>query len=90
MTLEVQQQVLALIDFFANAIAQGIPEMNMPFEFKTVPGWEQVLLAKRVQGEPEPGGRLRTRTHAQELPCVAGVRADGKPGSCSSGRAARS
>jgi SAM-dependent methyltransferase len=44
MTLEVQQQVLALIDFFANAIAQGLPEMNMPFEFKTVTEWEKVLL----------------------------------------------
>ena len=36
--------MLALIDFFANAIAQGLPEMNMPFEFKTVTKWEQVLL----------------------------------------------
>jgi len=44
MPLGVQQQVLALIDFFANAIAQGLPEMNMPFEFKTVTEWEQVLL----------------------------------------------
>lgn len=44
MTLEVQQQVLALIDFFANAIAQGLPEMNMPFEFKTVTEWEKILL----------------------------------------------
>ncbi len=44
MPLEVQQQVLALIDFFANAIAQGLPEMNMPFDFKTVTEWEQVLL----------------------------------------------
>jgi SAM-dependent methyltransferase len=44
MTLAVQQQVLVLIDFFANAIAQGLPEMNMPFEFKTVTAWEQVLL----------------------------------------------
>ncbi len=44
MPLEVQQQVLALIDFFANAIAQGLPEMNMPFEFKTVTEWERVLL----------------------------------------------
>jgi SAM-dependent methyltransferase len=43
MTLEAQRQVLVLIDFFANAIAQGIPEMNMPFEFKTVTEWEQVL-----------------------------------------------
>jgi SAM-dependent methyltransferase len=44
MPLAVQQQVLALIDFFANAIAQGLPEMNMPFEFKTITEWEQVLL----------------------------------------------
>ncbi len=44
MTLAAQQQVLALIDFFANAIAQGLPEMNMPFEFKTVTQWQQVLL----------------------------------------------
>ena len=44
MTLAAQRQVLVLIDFFSNAIAQGIPEMNMPFEFKTVSGWEQVLL----------------------------------------------
>ena len=44
MSLGMQQQVLVLIDFFANAIAQGIPEMNMPFEFKTVTEWERVLL----------------------------------------------
>jgi SAM-dependent methyltransferase len=43
MTLEMQWQVLALIDFFSNAIAQGLPEMNMPFEFKTISAWEQVL-----------------------------------------------
>jgi SAM-dependent methyltransferase len=43
MSLDLQQQVLVLIDFFANAIAQGIPEMNMPFEFKTVTEWERVL-----------------------------------------------
>jgi SAM-dependent methyltransferase len=44
MTPTVQQQVLALIDFFANAIAQGLPQMNMPFEFKTAPEWRRVLL----------------------------------------------
>ncbi|HXP17125.1 MAG TPA: class I SAM-dependent methyltransferase [Terriglobales bacterium] len=43
MPLDAQQQALALIDFFANAIAQGLPEMNMPFEFKTVTEWEEVL-----------------------------------------------
>ncbi len=44
MTIEAQQQVLVLIDFFSNAIAQGVPEMNMPFEFKTPTAWEEVLL----------------------------------------------
>jgi SAM-dependent methyltransferase len=40
---EEQYQALVLIDFFANAIAQGIPEMNMPFEFKTIKEWRQIL-----------------------------------------------
>lgn len=43
MSTEAQYQALVLIDFFANAIAQGIPEMNMPFEFKTVREWRQIL-----------------------------------------------
>jgi SAM-dependent methyltransferase len=38
-----QWQVLVLIDYFGNAIAQGVPEMNMPFAFKTVPEWRTVL-----------------------------------------------
>ena len=42
MPLAVQHQVLVLIDFFSNAIAQGLPEMNMPFEFKTVSEWRQL------------------------------------------------
>jgi SAM-dependent methyltransferase len=43
MPLEIQREVLVLIDFFSNAIAQGLPEMNMPFEFKTVTEWQQLL-----------------------------------------------
>ena len=43
MSREAQYQALVLIDFFANAIAQGIPEMNMPFEFKTISQWRQIL-----------------------------------------------
>lgn len=38
-----QYQALILIDFYANAIAQGITEMNMPFGFKTVPEWQGIL-----------------------------------------------
>jgi SAM-dependent methyltransferase len=68
MTLEAQQQALALIDFFANAIAQGIPEMNMPFAFKTVTEWEQVLLQngfrlkRRIVAGFEPG-RMHKSCH---------------------------
>jgi SAM-dependent methyltransferase len=43
MPIDAQYQVLVLIDFFANAIAQGIPQMNMPFEFKTISEWRQIL-----------------------------------------------
>jgi SAM-dependent methyltransferase len=47
--LDDQFQALALIDYFANVIAQGIPEMNFPFQFKTVPEWESVLNANGLQ-----------------------------------------
>ncbi len=43
MPTETQYLALVLIDFFANAIAQGIPEMNMPFAFKTVSEWHGIL-----------------------------------------------
>jgi hypothetical protein len=68
MTLEAQQQVLALIDFFSNAIAQGIPEMNMPFAFKTVSEWDRVLLlngfrvTRRIVAGFEPG-RMHKSCH---------------------------
>jgi SAM-dependent methyltransferase len=68
MPLDAQQQALALIDFFANAIAQGLPEMNMPFEFKTVTEWEEVLrregfkLNRTVLAGFEPG-RMHKSCH---------------------------
>jgi SAM-dependent methyltransferase len=40
---ELQYRTLVLIDYFANAIAQGISEMNMPFAFRTVTEWREVL-----------------------------------------------
>lgn len=43
--LPTQFQSLVLIDYFANAIAQGIPEMHMPFEFRTPDQWSQILTA---------------------------------------------
>jgi SAM-dependent methyltransferase len=52
-----QVRVLMFIDYFANAITQGIPEMNMPFCFKSVNAWEalftkhgMMVLDRRVQG----------------------------------------
>jgi len=47
--LEVQFQSLVLIDFYANAIAQGLPEMNMPFEFKTIPEWRELLHVNGIE-----------------------------------------
>ena len=39
-----QFEALILIDYYANAVAQGIPEMNMPFAFKTPAEWQRVLM----------------------------------------------
>lgn len=39
-----QFEALILIDYYANAVAQGIPEMNMPFAFRSPAGWQQVLV----------------------------------------------
>lgn len=47
----VQFQELVLIDYFANAVAQGIPEMHMPFEFRTPEQWSQVLAANDLTVE---------------------------------------
>jgi SAM-dependent methyltransferase len=48
MALPVEAQVgyLMFIDYFANAITQGLPQMHMPFHFKTVREW-QALFAGR-------------------------------------------
>jgi SAM-dependent methyltransferase len=68
MPVEMQLQVLVLIDFFSNAIAQGLPEMNMPFEFKTVSEWQKVLadnglrVNKTVLAGFEPG-RMHMSCH---------------------------
>ena len=43
LSLESQFQVLALCDYFANAIALGIPEMNLPFQFRSISGWTELL-----------------------------------------------
>ncbi len=42
---DTQFQALVLIDFFANIIAQGVTEMNLPFGFKPIPEWQTLLAA---------------------------------------------
>lgn len=45
LSLETQFSALILIDYYANAVALGIPEMNMPFQFKSPSEWEATLTA---------------------------------------------
>jgi SAM-dependent methyltransferase len=48
MALPVEDQVgyLMFVDYFANAITQGLPQMHMPFHFKTPREW-QALFSER-------------------------------------------
>ncbi len=41
---EDQLGVLILYDFIDNAFAQGIPEMNFPFQFKTISEWNSIFI----------------------------------------------
>ena len=45
MPLKDQLQTLMLFDFVENTFAQGIPEMNFSFQFRTIPHWQSVLAA---------------------------------------------
>jgi hypothetical protein len=46
---EDQLCALMLIDYFGNAIAQGLVDMNCPFQFKTMDQWAGVLKKHRLQ-----------------------------------------
>jgi SAM-dependent methyltransferase len=41
--VEDQRRVLTLVDYFANAITQGLVEMDFPFNFRPVDGWLSVF-----------------------------------------------
>ena len=41
--LEEQLRYLMFVDYFANAITQGLPEMDMPFNFRTVREWHELF-----------------------------------------------
>jgi hypothetical protein len=49
--VEDQLRSLMFVDYFANAITQGLGQMDMPFEFKTVREWQSLFAAQgfRVQ-----------------------------------------
>jgi SAM-dependent methyltransferase len=64
-----QFQTMVLIDYYSNALAQGIPEMNMPFAFRSVQEWQTILTANgfsvaetRVTGFEE--ARMHTSCYA--------------------------
>lgn len=48
---ENQLRYLMFVDYFANAITQGLPEMDMPFNFRTVQEWQELFAVRgfRVQ-----------------------------------------
>ena len=65
---DAQFQALVLIDFYANAVAQGVPEMNMPFGFRSVREWERLLNANgldvtRVLVTGFEAGRMHKSCH---------------------------
>jgi SAM-dependent methyltransferase len=68
LSVESQFRVLALIDYYANAVAQGVPEMNMPFDFKSPTKWKSVLESSGLRVEQmilagfEPG-RMHKSCH---------------------------
>lgn len=41
--LEEQLRYLMFVDYFANAITQGLPEMDIPFNFRTVQEWHELF-----------------------------------------------
>jgi len=46
LSLDDQLRYLMFIDYFANAITQGLPQMEMPFNFKPVSEWQALFAAQ--------------------------------------------
>jgi SAM-dependent methyltransferase len=44
-----QLRYLMFIDYFANAITQGLPQMEMPFNFKPIGAWQALFAAQGWQ-----------------------------------------
>src|SRR5579859_916410 len=78
---ETQFQALVVIDFFANVIAQGVSEMNLPFGFRPVPEWQSLLAANglpvtRVIVSGFEPGRMHQSCHVW-LVCRRGLEGAG-------------
>jgi hypothetical protein len=46
LALEDQLRYLMFVDYFANAITQSLPQMDMPFDFRTVREWHALFTAQ--------------------------------------------
>ena len=44
-----QFQVLILLDYVSNALCQGLPQMNFPFNFRTVLEWQELFRKERFR-----------------------------------------
>jgi hypothetical protein len=49
--LEDQLRYLMFVDYFANAITQGLPQMHMPFHFQTVEEWQALFTGQGFRVE---------------------------------------
>lgn len=49
LSLSEQYFALIIIDFFANALALGKPEINLPFEQKTVDEWKKIFINLNIK-----------------------------------------
>lgn len=44
-----QRRYLMFVDYFSNALTQGLPEMDLPFNFKTVAEWQAIFASQGFQ-----------------------------------------
>jgi SAM-dependent methyltransferase len=47
--IEDQRRLLMFVDYFANALTQGLPQMDLPFNFKTVGQWQALFAAQGLR-----------------------------------------
>jgi hypothetical protein len=74
LTLDQQQQkhALILIDLLANSLTVGVPDMDFPFGFRTINGWERLFreagfTAEKIQINGFVGGTFNRSSHVVYL-----------------------